>query len=257
MMSLAGRLAIVFVFSANLAFAAENRTLDWSDLVDPLTQTYEDPFRELSGQQIEALRTIVQNRDRLNDPTLSEAQMADSAAKINAALAELAEDNIDADWLIDQRWIVADRRKRAATAVNSQIDGETVSLGGFAIPAPPAEDGTRIVYLVPERGMCSHVPPPNPNQMIRARLSGDWSPSMLHEPVRLTGQLLAQETQHSFRIVDGDVPMQSSFVMEVANVETFKDLQANADATNAWAQKLADDLRASGQLPPKEDEAEK
>ena len=75
----------------------------------------------------------------------------------------------------------------------------------------------------------------------------------MHEPVRLTGQLLAEETLHTVRIVDGDVPMQASFVMEVAQVETLQDLQADAEATNAWAQKLADDLRASGHLPPKQE----
>ena len=229
----------------------------WDDLVDQEAQTYEDPFLDLDYDQLDDLRAFAVETARLENADLSAEQKAMSTAKLEQAQAQLEQSGIDAEALLEQRWVVADRRKKAATAVNSQIDGETVSIGGFAIPAPPAEDGTRIVYLVPERGMCSHVPPPNPNQMIRARLSGDWSPSMLHEPVRLTGQLLAQETQHSFRIVDGDVPMQSSFVMEVANVETFKDLQANAEATNAWAQKLADDLRASGQLPPKEDEAEK
>ena len=229
----------------------------WDDLVDQEAQTYEDPFLDLDYDQLDDLRAFAVETARLENADLSAEQKAMSTAKLEQAQAQLEQSGIDAEALLEQRWVVADRRKKAATAVNSQIDGETVSIGGFAIPAPPAEDGTRIVYLVPERGMCSHVPPPNPNQMIRARLSGDWSPSMLHEPVRLTGQLLAQETQHSFRIVDGDVPMQSSFVMEVANVETFKDLQANAEATNEWAQKLADDLRASGQLPPKEDEAEK
>ena len=76
----------------------------------------------------------------------------------------------------------------------------------------------------------------------------------MHEPVRLTGLLLAKETEHIFRIVDGDVPMRASFVMEMAQVETLEDIQANAEATNAWAQKLADDLRASGHLPPQQGE---
>lgn len=248
-MSLAGQVATTLVFSATLALAAEDRSVDWSDLVDPLAQTYEDPFRDLSSQQIEALRTIVRNRARLNDPTLSEAQMADSAAKINTALAELAEDGIDADWLISQRWLVADRREKAATAGNPNLDGRNVTLAGYAIPAPPNEDGTTVVYLVPERGMCSHTPPPNANQMIRARVKGDWSPSAIHEPVRLTGKLSIEETNHSFRIVDGDVPMRSSYVLEVSHTETMQDLMANAPETNDWAASIAEKLRASGQLP--------
>ena len=246
-----------FALCALLTAPVSAELIAWDDLIDQEAQTYEDPFLDLDYDQLDDLRAFAVETARLENADLSAEQKAMSTAKLEQAQAQLEQSGIDAEALLEQRWVVADRRKKAATAVNSQIDGETVSIGGFAIPAPPAEDGTRIVYLVPERGMCSHVPPPNPNQMIRARLSGDWSPSMLHEPVRLTGQLLAQETQHSFRIVDGDVPMQSSFVMEVANVETFKDLQANAEATNEWAQKLADDLRASGQLPPNEDDVEK
>ena len=96
--------------------------------------------------------------------------------------------------------------------------------------------------------MCSHMPPPNPNQMIRARVSGDWTPSMMHEPVRLTGRLSAEDTQHVFRIVDGDVPMRASFVMDVSTVETMKDLYSEVQATNDWAADLAARLRASGQL---------
>ncbi|MGA9412768.1 MAG: DUF3299 domain-containing protein, partial [Roseobacter sp.] len=156
--------AVAFTLVMSVAVqASESDPVAWADLVDPSAQIFEDPFRDLSSQQIEALRTIVQNRARLNDPTLSEAQMADSAAKINAALAELAEDRIDADWLIDQRWLVADLREKAAIAANPNLDGQIITLAGFAVSAPPNEDGTTVVYLVPERGMCSHTPPPNAN----------------------------------------------------------------------------------------------
>ncbi|MGI9365900.1 MAG: DUF3299 domain-containing protein [Rhizobiaceae bacterium] len=246
------RAVTVLVFSASVVFAAEDRSVDWGDLVDQSAQTYEDPYRDLNGQQIEALRTIVQNRAWLNDPTLSEARQAESAVKINVAIEQLSEDGIDADWLIDQRWIVADRREKAATAANQGLDGQTVKLTGYAIPAPIDADGTTVVYLVPERGMCSHTPPPNANQMIRARLTGDWSPSMLHEPVRLTGTLSVEETKHAFRIVDGEVLMRASYVLDVTGVETIKDMRADTPAVNKWAASIAARLRASGQL--KDDE---
>lgn len=246
--SLVGSVVTALVFSATLAFAAEDRSVDWGDLVDPSAQTYEDPYRDLSGQQIEALRTIVQNRAWLNDPTLSEARMADSAAKISAAIEALTEDRIDADWLIDQRWIVADRREKAATAANPNLDGQTVILAGYAIPAPVDADGATVVYLVPERGMCSHTPPPNSNQMIRARVTSGWSPSTIHQPVRLTGTLSIEETNHSFRIVDGNVPMRASFTMDTTEVETAPVFGSPAQATNEWATSIAESVRASEQL---------
>ena len=229
--------------------AGESKPIAWADLIDETTQTYEDPFRDLNYQQIDALQTIVRNRELLNDPTLSEAQMADSAAKINTTLAELAEDGIDADWLIDQRWLVADRREKAATAGNPALDGQIVTLSGFAVPAPPNEDGTTVVYLVPERGMCSPTPPPTAHQMIRARVAGDWNPTGLHQPVRLTGKLSVKETRHSFRIVDGEVPMRAGYVLDATEVETAPSFGSPPKATNGWAASIAEKLRASGQLP--------
>lgn len=246
--------AVVTFSFALIGAPASAEVVAWEDLVDKRAQLYEDPYLDLEYEQIDDLRTVAMETARIESGELSGEKLSASEEVLEQAGARLAEAGIDADWLIGQRWVVADRRKKAATAVNPEIDGETVSLGGFAIPAPPAEDGTQVVYLVPERGMCAHVPPPNPNQMIRARVSDDWSPSMMHEPVRLTGQLSAKETLHTFRIVDGDVPMQSSLVMEVAHVETIKDLQSNAGQANAWAQKIADDLRASGHLPPKRED---
>lgn len=229
-----------------LAAPATAEQIAWEDLIDPSAQTYEDPFEDLNYQQIESLRTIVRNRELLNDATLSEAQMADGAAKINAALKELSEDGIDADWLIDQRWIVADRRKKAATAANPKLDGQIVTSAGYAIPAPVEADGTTVVYLVPIRGMCSHTPPPNANQMIRARVVDDWSPSTKHEPVRLTGKLSIEETNHTFRIVDGNVPMSSSYVLEVSQTETMRDPRASTPTTNDWAASIAGRILAAG-----------
>ncbi len=233
---------------ANFSGAASAAPIAWADLIDQSAQDYEDPYLNLEYEQLDALRTVVQETMRLDRSGMAEAERAQSVAKIDEAKDALAADGIDADWLIDQRWVVTERRERAATAVNPAVDGSSITLGGFAIPAPPEADGTRVVYLVPERGMCSHMPPPNPNQMIRARLSGEWFPEMMHEPVQLTGMLTAEETQHVFRVVDGDVPMRASFVMEVAEVKTIRDMQSAA-TTNDWAAGIAERLRAAGQLP--------
>ena len=165
---------------------------------------------------LENLREIIIETSKIAEGGREYANKALSEDRISDAKELLAEDGIDADWLIEQRWVVAERREKAATTANQNLDGQTVTLAGYAIPAPDDTDGTTIVYLVPERGMCSHMPPPNANQMIRARVSGDWRPRLMHEPVRLTGILSVEETNHSFRIVDGKVPMRASYVLEVS-----------------------------------------
>lgn len=243
--------SIAFISFACVAPASE--PLNWGDLIDRSAQEYEDPYLGLEYESLADLVVVARETSRLEGAELSDAERNLSTQKIGDAKTRLAEDGIDADWLISQRWVVAERRERAATAVNPDVDGKTVTLDGFAIPAPPAEDETQIVYLVPQRGMCSHMPPPNPNQMIRARLEGDWSPSMLHEPVRLTGRLIAEETEHAFHIVDGIVPMRSSFIMDVSVVETMPVFTSNFPDAEEWAAKIAEQARAAGQSATEEE----
>ena len=70
--------------------------------------------------------------------------------------------------------------------------------------------------------MCSHTPPPNPNQMVRIRLGDDWQPKRLHEPVRLTGKISISPSQESMYLVDRRIPMNATFLMEVEEVQTFE-----------------------------------
>ena len=224
---------LVWIWISAPSHATE--VVSWDALIDQNAQVFEDPYQGLSYDQLEDVRTVAMGTVRLEEGGLSAQERPDLTAKQDAARSRLDEAGIDAEWLIAQRWVVAERREKAATAVNLDLDEQTIVLSGFAIPAPPDADGTRIVYLVPERGMCSHMPPPNPNQMIRARLNSTWTPRMLHEPIRLIGRLTVQETHHVIRIVDGDVPMRSSFVMNVQKVETMNDLRAHMRASNPFA----------------------
>lgn len=247
--SLVGLVAATLVFFSTLALATESRTVAWVDLLDQSAQTYEDPYLDLNYDQLANLREIIVETAKIEEGGLGGEAKALSEAQIYDAKELLAEDGIDADWLIAQRWIVAERRERAATATNPHLDGQTVTLGGYAIPAPADVDGTTIVYLVPERGMCSHMPPPNANQMIRARVDSDWKPNTMHEPVRMTGNLSVKNTEHVLHLVDGEVPMRASFILDVFSVETIKDLRADPPSTNEWATFMTERLRASGQLP--------
>lgn len=238
-------LVSLFAFAPHSAQALDAQ-IAWQDLIDPSSQTFEDPFRDLTFDQLDALRTIVRTRAILEDVKLSDMRRIEGEERVEEAIADLAEDGIDANSLIEQRWTVAELREQAAVAVNPEIDGADIALVGFAISAPTEEDGTTIVYLVPERGMCSHVPPPNPNQLIRARVLSDWQPAYLHEPVRLSGKITAEETRHSFFIVDGEVPMRASLIMEVGKVETVSDIRASMGLTKDDSLRRAESNKTGG-----------
>ncbi len=222
--------------------AAPGTALDWSDLPDPSVQVFDDPYRDLSPEQFDDVLFAVRLRSRLHQDAGSPEERLNWQELLFETEDALAADGIDIDWLLEQRHAVARNRDRAGAAGNPEFDGQTVTLAGFAIPAPPDADGNAIAYLVPKRGMCSHMPPPPPNQMIRVRLNGDWAPSYVHEPVRLTGRLTIDPSEQNMMVVDGFLPMRATFRLDADSVET---LETQGERLE-WAQSIADRIRAAG-----------
>ncbi|SLN27662.1 hypothetical protein TRL7639_01050 [Falsiruegeria litorea R37] len=231
----------VLLLGATVAHA-ERGMLDWADLIDEAAQSYEDPYRDLSAEQLTALVEVATMQSQLA-ATLDDDQRSELTQRLTDVKVAFAEDGIDADWLIAQRWVVAERRRNAAWAGDQAVDGQTVTLGGYAIPAPADQDGVPTLYLVPERGMCSHMPPPPPNQMVRVRLVGDWRPKTIYEPVRLTGQMTVVPTEREVIVVDGPVRMQAAFTMEAIEVEPLAFTGQTSAEGNAWAEQMAQRLR--------------
>ncbi|WP_170605577.1 DUF3299 domain-containing protein [Ruegeria arenilitoris] len=217
-------------------------SVDWVDLPDPTVQIFEDPYRDLTPEQFDDVLLVVRLRGRLQQNAGSEEERLRWQELLTETEDVLADDGVNVDWLLSQREVVKERREKAATAGNPLYDGRTVTLAGFAIPAPPDASGKAIAYLVPERGMCSHMPPPPPNQMIRVQLNGNWTPAYFHEPVRLTGKLEIAPSNHQMVVVDGLMPMQATFQLEAAKVET---LESREDQLE-WSESAAKKLRAAG-----------
>ncbi|WP_254438071.1 DUF3299 domain-containing protein [Ruegeria arenilitoris] len=222
--------------------ATPDTELDWADLPDPSAQVFEDPYRDLRPEEFDDVLYVVRLRGRLQHDSVSGEERQKWQALLTETEDVLAADGIDVDWLLDQREVVMERRRKAGTNGNPQVDGQTITLAGFAIPAPSDPDGRSVAYLVPERGMCSHMPPPPPNQMIRVRLNGDWAPSYFHEPVRLTGMLTIDPTVQNMMVVDGLMPMNATFQLETERVET---LETEANRLE-WKLSAADRIRAAG-----------
>lgn len=212
-------LAASFLFALAQVGSADASEVTWSDLPDRAAQTFEDPYRNLSTAQLDALLRVVRMREQLEDPDLAGNLRSELEQNLADAVDELERAGIEPDWLISQRWVVAERRERAATAGNPALDGSQATLSGFVIPAPPDAEGRFTAYLVPERGMCSHVPPPPPNQLLRLVFEEAWYPQFIYEPVRVSGRLEIDPSQRVMRVVDGPVKMASTFTIDVASVE--------------------------------------
>lgn len=206
-----------FPFSA----LAGVQVLDWDELIDKDTQVFDDPYRDLKPAQLVKLISVAQQRQQpeKGGPIDKEKLARDTDALVN--------DGIDIDAILAQRWEIAEKRKLAATSGNSEVDGSDVQISGFVIPAPADPDGSVTAYLVPERGMCSHMPPPQPNQMVKLKLPDTWQPQSLYEPVVVSGRLAIAPNTRTIRVVDGLVPMRATFRMDVSDVTTIREYADN------------------------------
>lgn len=237
--TLAGLGVVMFSY---VAFAEAQEDIEWTDLVDQSAQIYDDPFIELSYDEIDDLRLIVRLRARMQRDDLTAEALTNLEARVAAKVSSLSQQGIDADGLIAQRRAVADRRARAASAGNAALDGATVKLAGFAIPAPADPDGSPVAYLVEVFGLCSHMPPPAPNQLVKIRLGGAWTPGRLYEPVVITGRLLIEPSERTMQLIDGLVPMRSTYVMYPEGVEVYSAPNNVASQTSYAAESWANHL---------------
>lgn len=214
------RLCLCLVIVSGLlqpAWAAAN--VDWQDLVDAKAADFHDPFAALNVTELRSLGTIIRLRKVLTEPDITEEARQLAEQRIDREEAKLAASGIDAEQLLSQRKAIGRKRAAAAMAGNQDLDGKEIVIPGYVIPVADADSEISTGgYLVPERGMCSHMPAPDPNQMIRYKLATDWQADSIYEPVRLTGTLSIRPTRQEIMLLDGQIEMIAVFDMTVTDV---------------------------------------
>ncbi len=197
---------------------AEPRAITFHDLPDPMAQTFEDPFKKMGLDMLEELRTVVRLEERLETDEVSTEVRPRLEAQLIAARSVLEANGHDIERLLSQRWIIADNRRRAKVAINKSLSGEDVSLSGFLIPGGTDENGKRVGFLVAQVGMCSHIPPPPPNQLVRVTLPKNLPNTSLYEPVTIAGTLRPKQFDTTVFLLDGEVRMIGMWGLELQNL---------------------------------------
>ena len=209
---------VAAVLAATQALA-EPEAIEFSDLADPLAVAFEDPYAAMGVDMLSELKLLVQSDEKLAGTDLDEETRTRLEARRAAAQEKLKANGQDVDVLLGQRWEIAKKRQTARMATNPIFDGAEVSLSGYIIPAPPAADGSAVGYLVPQVGMCSHLPPPPPNQLVLVRLRADQQVESLYTPVRVSGPLHVEPYDTTVFVLDGEVRMLSGWTLDAEIVE--------------------------------------
>lgn len=74
-------------------------------------------------------------------------------------------------------------------AVVSELNGKTVSIGGYVVPLDFDSTTVKEFLLVPFVGACIHVPPPPANQIIYVKTEKGFEVGGQFDPVTVTGKI--------------------------------------------------------------------
>ena len=74
-------------------------------------------------------------------------------------------------------------------AIVPELDGKTVSIGGYVVPLDFDATTVKEFLLVPFVGACIHVPPPPANQIIYVKTDKGFEVGGAFDPVTVTGQI--------------------------------------------------------------------
>jgi hypothetical protein len=74
-------------------------------------------------------------------------------------------------------------------AINSGLDGQNVSIGGYVVPLDFEATTVKEFLLVPFVGACIHVPPPPANQIIYVKADKGFEIGGQFDPVTVTGKI--------------------------------------------------------------------
>lgn len=221
----------VFAVAAMLAAAtqasAKPEEIGFSDLVDPSAILFDDPYRDMGFQLLNELKLVLQVDEKLSKNDFAEEERARLEARRTAAKVMLKINGYDVDELIAQRWEVARKRQAARMGTNPALDKAEVTLSGYLIPAPQATDGTHYGYLVSQVGMCSHLPSPPPNELVRVKLKDSPQGQSLYVPVQVSGLLRVEPSDATIFILDGQSRMLSGWTLDANTVDQLENSAEN------------------------------
>lgn len=210
--------AICIALVASIAESATLREVRWGDLVPPL-ERFDDPFETLTPDQkldlsmIDVVRSLQARPD--SGPRL------DQLRRYETALDRLKRANVDIDGLLARRKEITEKRRKAAEAVNENLDGQRVRIPGYVLPLEM--DGKKVTefLLVPYVGACIHAPTPPPNQIVHVRHAKGFETSGMFAPVWVNGLMRTVRSTPRLSLVDGAAEISTGYALDAEGIKAY------------------------------------
>ena len=113
------------------------------------------------------------------------------------------------------------------------LQDKAISLTGYAFPVDRDGDMVYEFMLLPLTGMCSHVPPPAPNQVVLVTPAKPFKMREAYEPVSVTGKLQPGLEKTQLFILDGVTVIESGYSVGKAEVARADDVPDAVTAPQA------------------------
>lgn len=207
---------VLAIGTGHAVWASEPQVVGWEDLL-PEKQSFADPFAELDYEQLGDL-------SRLYRIEVVQADTADAAKKAEAVALrdKLEAQGLDPDWLFEQRKIVMQHRRKAATAANPDVLGRSVRVAGYLLPLEMVGEKAVEFLLVPTVGACIHTPTPPPNQVIHVRYDAGFAVEGLYQPVWVVGEMQGRQVISALNFVDGQADVEASYAIDALAVDLYQ-----------------------------------
>ncbi|MGI9239548.1 MAG: DUF3299 domain-containing protein [Verrucomicrobiales bacterium] len=220
--------------------------ITWDDLLPKEESTFDDPFASLTEEQLLDLGMLARIRFLLETEKIS-ADGPD-AKEEKTIVARLAEQGIDADYLISQRERVAKLRQERAEAVDTSVAGKKIKLPGYMLPLKREAEAVTEFLLVPWVGACIHTPPPPPNQMVHVRVPGGTPDRGRFAAIWIEGTLALEPATYELFLVDGKRDIKVAYTMELVSLSEYSSTESDTLAMvdipddlagdHSWMQRL-------------------
>ena len=114
------------------------------------------------------------------------------------------------------------------------LEGKQIELTGYLLPVDREGDLVYEFLLLPMSGLCSHMPPPPPNQAVHVFPAKPYKSTQIYEAVTVSGTLRPELEKTQLIILDGVSVIASGYRMakaEIAKAESVPDAQPSRKAT--------------------------
>jgi len=218
LLNLAMSVLLMGLLTAPAAAIAQNvHSITWDDLQAQASMEFDDPFAELSKEQLYDVSQIARYRELRQQGKTGSDLPSETELGI---LADLEAQDIDVDWLLSQRERVKQARRQQVSAP-SALSGEQVEISGYVLPLTQQRQRTTEFLLVPWVGACIHTPPPPANQMIHVDFPTGMAIPERFTPVTLTGLLENSLERHRLYLVDGSRDVEVAYAIAAATVTSY------------------------------------